>query len=115
MAKAYSKAFYRSKAWKQVRLYCLMRDRYLCQRCGRPAEEVHHITHLTPQNITDVRVSLNPDNLVSLCKDCHFAAHREDQADGRPHRYERDTLPTVVFDERGNPIAIPIEERGEKF
>ena len=30
-----------------------MRDRYMCTRCGRPAEEVHHIKHLTPENIND--------------------------------------------------------------
>lgn len=80
MAKEFSKQFYRSKQWRQVRDYCLMRDRYLCQKCGRPAEEVHHKKHLTPENIMDVSVSLNPDNLVSLCRDCHFEVHRQDIA-----------------------------------
>lgn len=64
-------------------MYCLMRDRFTCQRCGRPAQEVHHIIHLTPENIRDVTVSLNSKNLISLCKECHFEEHRRDQAAGR--------------------------------
>lgn len=107
MAKEFSKPFYRSRQWRQVRDYCLMRDRYLCQKCGRPAEEVHHKEHLTPGNIMDARVSLDPENLVSLCKDCHFMEHREDQAAGRTRRYMGNALPKVVFDERGNPVPSP--------
>ncbi|MCL2867447.1 MAG: HNH endonuclease [Clostridia bacterium] len=53
----------------------------MCQTCGRPAEEVHHKVSLTAENINDSNISLNPDNLVSLCRDCHFAVHRE-QAEG---------------------------------
>jgi 5-methylcytosine-specific restriction endonuclease McrA len=44
-----------------------------------PAVEVHHITELTPDNINDPSVSLNLDNLVSLCKDCHADRHRARQ------------------------------------
>ncbi len=82
MARAFAKAFYRSKEWSQVRQYVLIRDKYLCRNCGAPAEEVHHIKHLTPDNIWDASVSLNPDNLVSLCRDCHFAVHKRDIAEG---------------------------------
>lgn len=81
MAREFSKPLYNSKEWARVRAYCLMRDRYTCQDCGRPAEEVHHKEHLTPANIGDVGVSLNPENLVSLCKDCHFKRHSEDIAE----------------------------------
>ena len=63
MAREFSKAFYHSKQWQQVREYVLMRDSYLCRICGRPAEEVHHKIHLTPGNLYDPRVNLNPDNL----------------------------------------------------
>lgn len=50
----------------------------MCQACGRPAEEVHHKIHLSPSNICDTSITLNPDNLISLCRDCHFQTHRED-------------------------------------
>lgn len=56
------------------------RDAFLCQDClanGRytPAEEVHHIIELTPENITDQSISLNPGNLISLCRECHKVRH----------------------------------------
>lgn len=55
---------------------------FLCQDCLKrgiitPMEEVHHITELTPENISDPAVSLNLDNLVSLCRDCHQARHKK--------------------------------------
>ena len=71
MAKDYAKAFYSSKAWKQCRAQVLRRDLYTCAECYGRAQEVHHRTELTPTNINDPMVSLNPDNLVSLCHDCH--------------------------------------------
>ena len=58
----------------------MARDAWLCQDClkrGRytPAEEVHHIRELTPDNINDPEVTLNPGNLVSLCRECHKQRH----------------------------------------
>lgn len=55
-----------------------MRDHYMCQICKvNPAEEVHHTIELTPRNITDPDIALNPDRLVSVCRDCHFREHRK--------------------------------------
>lgn len=82
MARDFAKAFYNSKEWQKVRNFVLMRDKYLCKKCGNPAEEVHHIIHLSPANIFDVRIALNPDNLICLCKDCHFAEHKVDKLQG---------------------------------
>ena len=75
------------RAWKRIR------DRHitqhpLCERCqeeGRlvPAEEVHHIVRLSPDNIWDTNITLNPDNLISLCKDCHFAEHKAEKEAGK--------------------------------
>lgn len=76
MAQRFSKAFYNSKRWQQVREYILKRDNYLCQHCGSPAEEVHHKVWLTPENIGDPNITINEDNLISLCKDCHFEVHK---------------------------------------
>lgn len=93
--------FYKSKAWSQVRENALMRDKYLCQNCGRPAEVVHHIVHLTESNVDDVSVSLNLDNLRSLCADCHFKEHKGEHCRGR---IVADSNP-YTFDEHG--MLIP--------
>lgn len=52
----------------------------LCEDClaeGKlnPAEEVHHIVFLTPNNINDPKVALNWENLVALCRECHRKRH----------------------------------------
>ena len=100
MARDFSKSLYNSVAWNKVRLSVLMRDSYLCRHCGRPAEEVHHIIHLSPSNIGDVSVTLNPDNLISLCKDCHFKAHEGEHGNGRIAK-EHDESWQYEFDANG--------------
>lgn len=102
MAKPWAKPFYNSKEWKQLRKYILMRDRYICVKCGQPAEEVHHVVHLTPDNITDMSVSMSPDNLLSLCKDCHFKEHVGERIEARnAGNIKVDGLETYEFDENG--------------
>lgn len=95
MAREFSKAFYNSQLWKDTRAYILKRDKFLCVECGRPAEEVHHIKHLTPQNINDPNVTVNPDNLKSLCRECHFNEHKGEHGNGRKnaeeYKYEFDS------------------------
>ena len=71
MAKPWAKAFYNSMAWRYARKQALARDHHTCAYCGARATEVHHITELTPDNITDPTVSLNLRNMQSLCHDCH--------------------------------------------
>lgn len=105
MAREFSKQFYNSKLWQNTRDYILKRDKYLCVKCGRPAEEVHHITHLSPNNINDLTVTVNPDNLISLCKDCHFEQHRGEHGSGRKVR-EDNGLPQYEFDEDGFLVCI---------
>lgn len=82
MARAFAKSFYKSPEWQGVRQAALIRDGYLCVKCGQPAEEVHHIIHLTPENIGDPKVTMNIDNVVSLCRACHFEEHKSDKAEG---------------------------------
>lgn len=102
MARDFAKAFYKSKEWQQCREYILMRDRFLCVKCGYPAEEVHHKIHLTPANIGDVNVTLNPANLISLCKNCHFEQHKVDKARGiRKANGLADCGDEYEFDEQG--------------
>lgn len=80
-----------------MRDFVLKRDLFLCVKCGRPAEEVHHVEHIKPENIGDPKITLNPDNLQSLCRDCHFAEHRGEHAKGRE---KADDYP-YEFDENG--------------
>ena len=101
MAKGYAKAFYNSKAWKQTRETVLKRDRYMCQHCGRAAEEVHHKTEITEQNINDTRITLNMSNLISLCSECHKRITKE------AHRQQEKVLSEIMFDENGYPIETP--------
>ena len=91
------RSFYRSTQWRDARAYVLMRDRYLCRRCGAPATDVHHVVRLTPDNIDDPKITLNPDNLESLCDTCHKVEH-----------YAERTGVTIDynFDEDGQPVPI---------
>lgn len=73
----------------------------MCERCferGRlvPAEIVHHIQHLSPENIGDPEVSLSFGNLMRVCRDCHAELHYPDQS----------YTPRVSFDENGRVIPI---------
>lgn len=75
MAREFAKPFYNSKLWKNTRDYILKRDNYLCVKCGMPASDVHHIIELSPDNITDMNIAVNPANLECLCKQCHNNQH----------------------------------------
>ena len=108
MARDFSKAFYRSKEWQEVRKYCLLRDNFLCVQCGMPAEEVHHIIHLTPTNINDIAITLNPGNLACLCKTCHFEEHKKDKAEGIARAKAKGIENPYEFDENGFLIPAPL-------
>ena len=78
--KEWAKFFYKSQRWQHVRDYVMRRDQWLCQDCLQrgvitPAEEVHHIIPLQPENIIDPSITLNEENLISLCRECHKARH----------------------------------------
>ena len=104
------KEFYHSKAWKQVRLNVWLKQNLLCAVCHKPVYVdgisdyipkenrrtgiVHHIEELNNTNVYDDNITLNEDNLVGVCKDCHEAIHHQDIA----KRNEYD------FDEYGNLI-----------
>lgn len=67
----------------------------MCERCFErgelvPAKVVHHIRHLTPENISDPHVTLAYDNFRRLCQDCHAFVHGGHDE------------PRVTFDESGN-------------
>jgi 5-methylcytosine-specific restriction endonuclease McrA len=93
--KDYAERFYKSRKWQKVRQYVWTRDKGLCQNCLKNGlikggDTVHHIIEINPENITNEEISLNPDNLVTLCRDCHAAMHRKQK------RWTVDELGRVV-------------------
>lgn len=78
----FAKTLYNSKAWQHCRASYLKQVGGLCERClakgiYRAGEIVHHKTHLSPENINDPSITLNPENLMCLCRDCHAAVHKQ--------------------------------------
>lgn len=78
--KPYAVAFYKSKAWKTCRASYMERVGGLCEDClelGRltPAEIVHHVQEITPENINDPSITLNQANLRAVCRECHAIEH----------------------------------------
>lgn len=85
--------FYRSDTWKIARAIKIANACGVCEECGAIGTEVHHIVHLTPENVTDPSVATNQDNLKLLCNECHNKAHG--RFEGRREYY---------FDDEGNLI-----------
>lgn len=67
--------FYRCRQWRQLSKAYLLSKYYICERCGKPAVIAHHKKYLTPANVNNPTISLNPSNLEALCMDCHNAEH----------------------------------------
>jgi RNA-directed DNA polymerase len=82
---------YPAKEGNQVRLMVLRRDRYTCQRCRatRTNLRVHHIVSKKNGGSDD------PDNLITLCHQCHCKMHKSCNDDS--------AVPTVNAD--GKPCA----------
>ena len=90
--KEWAQGLYLSAAWRRARDYIYDRDNGMCVRCGAIGEEVHHIRHLTPQNINDSYIAFSADNLQLLCRECHRTEH-----EGKPT-----TAEGLTFDAAGN-------------
>ena len=88
MSRPFARQFYSSAAWQACRNEYMKQAHHLCEDClkrgiYKPAREVHHIEELTPMNIHRPEVSLNFENLVALCKECHKARHKHGEKDRR--------------------------------
>ena len=107
MAREFAKSFYRSKAWKECRDYIYHKFNGICAECGEPGEEVHHIEFLTPENITDSNITLGEDNLVLLCKNCHFLKHKDTNPLAKSlNKRKRATTNGYYFDDSGNLVPM---------
>lgn len=60
--------------WDQIRKSVYARDNHTCQRCGATNTELH-AHHLLPKSRGGPDI---PENLATVCKDCHEDIH------GRP-------------------------------
>lgn len=106
MAQPWAVSFYHSPAWVHNRRAYMNRvldtpygqvPPRMCERCyGQgmlvPAKVVHHVIHLTPENIGDPHIALSFDNFQRLCQDCHAAVHTGVE----PMRCEFDEFGNVV-------------------
>ena len=104
------KDFYQSKVWKLVKRNVWLKQSCLCAECHKPVyvdgiseyipkEQrrtgiVHHKIWLDDSNVYDENISLNEDNLVGICKECHEREHHKDMS----------TRNDVMFDDDGNLI-----------
>lgn len=70
----------------------------LCEDClakgiYTPAEIVHHVIPLTPENIKDPTIALSWSNLKAVCRECHAVEHG-----ARQKRYK--------VDQNGRAVAV---------
>lgn len=85
-------AFYCRKDYLDLAQACKIKSGGVCAKCGGVFDiselRPHHKVELTLDNIDDVNVTLNPDNIEVLCRDCHNAAHKRfGYAVGAKHVY----------------------------
>lgn len=79
--KDFAKWFYGSNEWKNCRDTYSRSVGRLCELCAKqgritPAEIIHHKQPITPNNINDPSITLNPDNLLAVCREHHAELHR---------------------------------------
>lgn len=82
MAKyAILQSFYASDPWINLRLLLINERGNKCERCGKIIPRSidiigHHKVELTPENVNDYNISLNPELIELICFDCHNKEHR---------------------------------------
>lgn len=100
--------FYKSKEWEMFRNAIIgertnKKDGVLyCEHCGKPIIKaydviIHHIEELTPANVNDRLISLNPANVMVVHHRCHNQIHKR-------FGYNRAT-PRKVYIVYGPPLA----------
>ena len=99
MAQEFSKSFYDSEVWKKCRKDYISKVHGLCERCVEPTPGLilHHKIELTPDNMDDPNITLDHDNLMFLCLDCHNAIHVKGSV----------TRDNLKFNSDGDIVPIP--------
>lgn len=88
-------SFYNSKRWRKVAAAYKKHCGGVCERCRalgiyKPAEIVHHKTHLNQENVRDAAVAYGFQNLECLCLDCHNLEHFGKKAERRRYEINKD-------------------------
>lgn len=83
MAQQFAINFYNTKPWKELRMLLIIERGGKCEHCGRVfmKEEFylligHHKIELTPENINNPDIALNPKNIELVCLNCHNKEHK---------------------------------------
>ena len=76
--------FYKTQAWKRTAKAYAKSKQNLCELCRdqgliTPGEFVHHIIHLTPENLDDPSVALAWENLQLVCRKHHAELHQKNR------------------------------------
>lgn len=79
------KKFYDSKEWRQLRLLLINQratkeGKIICEKCKKEILRsidviAHHTIELTPENVKDRLISLNPELIELICFNCHNKEH----------------------------------------
>ncbi|MEC0107256.1 HNH endonuclease signature motif containing protein [Paenibacillus taichungensis] len=74
------KSFYASEVWQNFRLVVIGERGLRCEHCGKYVLKsseltLHHIIELTPENVGDANIALNPDNIMVVHHECHNQIH----------------------------------------
>ena len=77
--------FYRCQEWLDFRKIVIAErldedSQTICEYCGKPILRnydiiLHHVIPLTPENVDDARISLNPENIQIVHLKCHNRIH----------------------------------------
>jgi len=76
--------FYASMVWRTLRLNLILErgkeHGVICEHCGKliinqTDIHAHHKIELTPENVKDYNISLNPENIELICHSCHDKEH----------------------------------------
>jgi predicted kinase len=81
MAKyAVLKSFYASQEWQTFRMIIINQRGLKCEHCNEIVSKsseltLHHTIELTPENVHDAMISLNPELIMVVHHECHNKIH----------------------------------------
>lgn len=70
--------FYKTKAWRKLRLNTLYRDKFTCTQCGASVagKGRSRVDHIKPRR-SHPELALEPTNVRTLCINCDAKRHAE--------------------------------------
>ena len=93
--------------WPRAAQGCRERANNLCEWCGAPGQQAHHLDPLTGER-RDWSVKNRPENLVLLCNSCHGKAHicakEEAMTETLEERYRDDPVALELYKKK---LLIP--------